>query len=331
MREEELPERAKGMKVLRHGFMALILVVLLALLIGCDEMQSDEGKLKVGVLPILDVLPLYVAEQEGYYAKEGISVELVPFGSALERDAAFQADQLDAQVNDLVSAALLNKGEEHTRVIRTAMRATPQKAMFAIVASGQNTITHPADLKGIEIGVSKNTIIEYSTDRMLGAAGVPDADVAKADVPKIPVRVELLSQGTLHAACLPEPFASLGVVQGGRVVVDDRAHPEYGQSVVSASVRALARKPASIKRLLVAYEQAVTAINAEPEKYRGLLIDKGRVPEAVKSSFQMPTFPKAGVPSESEAKDVVQWMMSKKLLEKVLPYDHLVSPVYLPK
>jgi NitT/TauT family transport system substrate-binding protein len=310
--------------------LTLLLVAMLSSLVGC-ELQSDEGKLKVGVLPILDVLPLYVAEQEGYFTKEGIAVELVPFGSALERDAAFQADQIEVEVNDLVSAALLNKGTEHDRVIRTAMRATSQKAMFAILASSQTTITRPVDLKGVEIGVSKNTVIEYAADRMLRAEGLGDAEVAKTDVPKIPVRVELLSNGTLRGACLPEPFASLAVVQGGRIVVDDRSHPEFGQSVVSASVKALARKPATIKRLMAAYEQAVTAINGNPERYRGLLVEKGRVPEAVKASFTMPSFPKAGVPSQVEARDVVQWMLSKGLLDKELAYDHLISPVYLPK
>ncbi len=312
------------------GSATLLLVAILTSLVGC-ELQSDEGQLKIGVLPILDVLPLYVGEQEGYFTQEGITVELVPFGSALERDAAFQADQIDAEVNDLVSAALLNKSKERVRVIRTAMRATPQTAMFAIVASGQNTITQAADLKGVEIGVSKNTVIEYVADRMLQSEGLDDTEIAKTDVPKIPVRVELLSKGTLRGACLPEPFASLAVVQGARIVVDDRAHPEFSQSVVSASLQALARKPAAVKRLLAAYEKAVIAINADPEKYRGLLIEKGRVPEAVKGSITMPSFPEAGVPSEAEANDVVQWMVGKGLLDEALPYDHLVSPVYLPR
>lgn len=314
----------------RALLLGLAALCTLCALPACD-LASDDGKLKVGVLPILDVLPLYVAEQEGYFKDEGIQVELVPFASALERDAAFQSGQIDGEVNDLVSTALLNRDQDQARVVRTAMRATPDKAMFAILASGKSDIHKPADLKGVEIAASMNTVIEYVVDRLLQAEGLAPGEIAKTEVPKIPVRLELLSKGNVQAASLPEPLASLGVADGARIVVDDRAHTEYGQSIVTFSTRALARKPAALKRLLSAYERAVSAINTEPEKYRSLLIDKGRVPKPVQDSFQMPVFPQAGVPAQSEVGDVLQWMKDKGLLSKDLSYDQLVTDSYLPK
>ena len=314
-------------RVLLLGLMALSWLFAVS---GCD-LASDDGKLKIGLLPILDVLPLYVADQEGFFRDEGVQVELVPFASALERDVAFQAGQIDGEVNDLVSTALLNKDQDRARVVRTAMRATPEKAMFVTLASGKNSISKPADLKGVEVAVSMNTVIEYAVDRLLQAEGLAPGDIAKTDVPKIPVRLELLDKGNVAAACLPEPLASLAVVNGARIVVDDRSHPEYGQSVVTVSTGALARKPAAMKRFLSAYERAVAAINAQPEKYRSLLIDKGRVPKPVQNSFQMPVFPQAGVPAQSEVNDVLQWMKGKSLLNKDLPYDQLVTDSYLPK
>ena len=307
-----------------------IIIVVLFPLAGC-QFGSEDGKLRIGVLPILDVLPLYVAEQEGYFNQEGIQVELLPFASALERDTAFQADQIDGEVNDLISTVLLTKDQEKARIVRTAMRATPDKAMFAILAAGSSSIAKPADLKGVEIAVSTNTVIEYVVDRLLQAEGLADSDIARTEVSKIPVRLELLSSGQVSAACLPEPLASLAIVQGARIVIDDRSHPEFGQSVVTVASRTLGRKPATVKRFLAAYEKAVAAINAEPQKFRSLLIDKGRVPKPVQDSFQMPVFPKAEVPTDKEVSDVVQWMKGKGLLDKDLTYDRLVTASYLPK
>ena len=307
----------------------MLIIALFAAATGCD-LKSEDGKLKIGVLPILDVLPLYVAEQEGYFGSEGIEIELVPFASALERDAAFQADQIDGEVNDLISAVLLNKDQSRARVVRTAMRATPDTAMFAILAADGSGISRPSDLGNVEIAVSTNTVIEYIVDRLLVAEGLEQGDIATTAVPKIPVRLELLSQGTLKAACLPEPLASLAVAQGAHLVIDDRSHPQYAQSVVTMSTKTLGRKPTTVKRFLAAYEKAVTVINEEPERFRALLTDKGRVPPPVQDTFTMPFFPPAGTPSGEEVDDVLQWMGEKGLVEGELSYDQLVSDSYLP-
>jgi NitT/TauT family transport system substrate-binding protein len=315
---------------------ALLLVLLAVALSGCDLFSKEPGQLKVGLLPILDVLPLYVAEQEGFFTAEGLAIELVPFSSALERDVALQAGQIDAEVNDLISAALLNKEDDRVRVVRTAMRATPQKAMFAILSSDQ-AIRSPEGLKGVKIGISTNSIIEYVVDRLLQAEGLARQDIVKEEVAKIPVRLELLSNGKLPAACLPEPLASLAMAQGAHIVVDDRSHPEYAQSVVTVSARTLGSKPTAVKRFLKAYEQAVQAINNEPEKYRSLLIDKGRVPQPVQDSFEMPVFPTAGAPTVDEVRDVLEWMSDKGMIAEDTRskpaqevYDKLVAAQFLP-
>ena len=317
-------------RALRLFFLILVvLVVCSAALTGCDLFSRETGELKIGVLPILDVLPLYVAEQEGYFEAEDIEVELVPFSSALERDVALQTEQIDGQVNDLISAALLNNEDDRARVVRTAMRSTPERAMFAILSS-DDAIQAPEDLQGVQIGISSNSVIEYIVDRLLEEENLASDDIIKEEVTKIPVRLELLSNGKLPAACLPEPLASLAVVDGAHIVIDDRAHPEYAQSVLSFSTRTLDKNPEVVKRFLSAYEKAVVAINDNPEKFRPLLIEKGRVPKPVQEFFDMPTFPQGGVPTEEEVQDVLDWLAGKDMLKGELDYDKLVSDKYLP-
>ena len=320
------------MKTKDLGWNILVVITLAAMALGitgCDLFHTEPGSLKIGVLPILDVLPLYVAEQEGYFTAEGVDVELVPFSSAVERDVALQTDQIDGEVNDLVSVALLNNDDDRVRVVRTAMRATPEKAMF-VVLSVDDAIQSATDLKGKEIGISGNSVIEYVVDRLLQAEGLSADEVVKQEVPKIPVRLELLTNGNIPAACLPEPLASLAQASGAHIVTDDRAHPEYAQSVVTLSARTLGKKAAAVKRFLSAYEKAVAALNGDPDKYRPLLIEQGRVPEPVKDTFEMPPFPPAGVPTEAEVADVLDWMAAKEILSRDLAYGELVTDDYLP-
>jgi ABC-type nitrate/sulfonate/bicarbonate transport system substrate-binding protein len=48
-----------------------------------------------------------VAEKEGLFEKEGLSVELVYFGSARDRDSAIMSGQVDAALHDPVGALML--------------------------------------------------------------------------------------------------------------------------------------------------------------------------------------------------------------------------------
>ncbi len=309
----------------------ILMVLISGMLAGCGVLKKEDPSLKIGLLPILDVLPIYVADQEGYFKEQGIQVELVPFASALERDTALQSGQIDGEINDLISAALLNKDGDGVRVVRVAMRATPDKAMFAILAASSSDIQSPADLAGVEIAVSTNTVIEYVTDQILTAEGLPSEDIAKTEVSKIPVRLELLDKGQVQAATLPEPLASLALKQGARLVVDDTTHPDVSQSVVSFRLKTLKDKPNTVKKFLAAYEKGVEALNSDPDKYYDLLIEKGRVPEPVQGSFTMPRFPPAEVTSEAEWQRVIDWMLTKGLLTEPIPYDRLADGNFLPK
>ena len=127
--------------------------------------------MKVGVLPIVDALPMYVADQEGYFKEQKVQVELVLFPSALERDTAFVAGQIDGELNDPISTGLLNKDGEKAKIVRLAFKGNPSMAMMVVLASPSSKITSPKDLKGVPIGISKNSVIEYTTDRLLSRRG----------------------------------------------------------------------------------------------------------------------------------------------------------------
>lgn len=295
---------------------------------GCQA-KPEEARLRVGLLPILDALPMYVAEVEGFYREQGLEVELVLFASALERDAAIQAGQLDLLLNDLVSAALLSKDGDRVRVIRLAYQGNPVLPMMLILAAPTSTIRAPADLRGVPIAVSGNTVIEYSTDRMLEAAGLAPSDIQKTEVTKIPVRAEMLAKGQVQAATLPEPLASLAISQGARRIVDD-GESGIGQSVITASKEAVDRRAGQLRQFLLAYERGVDALTRNPEGYRALFVEKAKVPDALRDRLAVPPYPKAQVPSREDVAAVMAWAVRRGLISREIPYEAIVDGTFLP-
>ena len=78
----------------------------------------DESKnLRLALLPIPDVLPIYLAQEKGYFSEAGITVETLPVGSAIERDQLMQAGRIDGMINELSGAASFNRNENQVQVV----------------------------------------------------------------------------------------------------------------------------------------------------------------------------------------------------------------------
>lgn len=314
-------------------WLLLILTLLMALVLagcGASEPTPEVQTLKMALLPVMDVLPFHVAEQNGYFDQVGVHVELIPVKSAQERDTLMQTGQIDGMLTDLLSPVLFNQEEPQIMVVRTARQVYPGSPLFSILAKPGSDIKSPQDLAGVEVGISQNTVIEYLTDRMLENAGLTSEQIESQEVSAIPVRFELLVNGEIPAATLPDPLASGAVAAGAVQVVDDSSVPELSQSILAFGTDVLETKPDAVRRFLEAWELAVQELNDKPDDYRDLLIEKGRVPESVQGTFQMPPFPEASVPTPEQLSDVVQWSLAKGLIGRDIPYEQMVDDGYLP-
>src|SRR5512141_2056049 len=101
---------------------ATVLLSLILLLSACAPQNT--ATLKIAVLPIIDTLPMYVAQQDGLFAKHGVNVELVPVASAPERDQLLAAGGADGAINETLAVMLFNKEKVQMQVVRYALRPT---------------------------------------------------------------------------------------------------------------------------------------------------------------------------------------------------------------
>ena len=313
---------------LRHVFVT-IAVSLLLVSTGCGE-RADPDTLRIGVLPILDTLPMFVADQEGLFEAQGIEVTFVSAASAAERDQLVQAGEVDGIITDLVALALYNRDVPRVAAVRYAMTPTPSFAQFRVMAAQQSGIVGAEDLAGVQIGISEGTVIEYVTDRMLEAEGLSPDGVATLAVPKIPERMALLRSGELKAATLPEPLASLVMQDGAVVVVDDTEHLETSCSVYAFRKETLETSPGAVRGFLAAVSQASQIINEDKTRWDDLLAEENLVPKPLRGSYELPDYPGDGTPSRAQFTDAVEWLRETERLAADPSYDESVDDAFLP-
>jgi NitT/TauT family transport system substrate-binding protein len=310
-----------------------ILLVLGSLLAACQPTATPATEpvtLKLALLPIIDTLPMYVAEQEGLFAKHGVQVEFVPVAAAPERDQLIAASQADGMINETLSTFFFNKDATQVQIVRYSLVPTAEAGHFFILASKDSGITTPDGLKGVEIGVSQGTVIEYVTERLLQEASLTDDEINTIAVPKIADRMSLLASNGIQAGTMPDPLAALSIQQGSVPVMDDSQYPQYGFSVISFRKEVIDAHPEAIRGFLAAIEEATALVNANPEKYSSLLSDMKLVPEPILESYQVPPFPLKGIPTEAEWQDALDWAKDKGLIDVDVSYADSVTSEYLP-
>jgi NitT/TauT family transport system substrate-binding protein len=308
----------------------ILILILTIWLTACSQVPQETVTIRVGVLPVLDTLPMYVARAQGYFDAEGVQVEFVPVNAAPERDQLMQSGQIDAMLNEIVSVLLFNKNEPRIVAVRFARIATEKDPVFRIVASADSRIISVEDLRGVPIGISEGTVIEYTTDRILEHAGFSADMINKLAVPKIPDRLNLLATGQLEAANLPDPAASLAMLNGARLIIDDRSYPEISHSVISFSRDFIREHPDAVRAFLRAIETAVIEINADKDAWDVILTENNLIPPPLLESYTLPDYPTAGVPSERQFADALYWLRQADLITDDIAYEFSVDSTYLP-
>jgi NitT/TauT family transport system substrate-binding protein len=321
--------------MLRKLFSSVSVVVAAALMLtacgSATAVPQEPVTVRFAMLPILDALPMFVAQAKGYFAAEGINLEVVPVASAAARDQLMQAGQGDAMVNDLISTLFYNKDAKTLVVVRYARTATPSFGQYFILAGPGTGITDAAGFKGVEIAISEATTIQYVTERLLAAEGLTPDEIKTVAIPNIVDRMTALANGTVPAAAMPDPAAAGAIASGATIVLSDAKHPELGHSELSFSAEFVAAHPEAVRGFLAAWEKAVADINGDKTAWKELLTANKLLSDQLIDTYTLPDYPTAAVPTEAQFRDVNDWAKANGLIDKDLAYADSVDAQYLPK
>jgi NitT/TauT family transport system substrate-binding protein len=292
---------------------------------------ATPAALRIGTLATQDALPLWVAADKGYFTAAGIpKVDIITFQSAQEEQAAFSSGAVDALMTDLIVSANLRASGTKVLIATVMLGADTAQGRFAVVGAPKTSFASMKDLAGVPVGAASATITEYVLDKLMEEAGVPAADVKIEQVPKMPVRFQLLMSGQLKAASLPEPFVTLATMQGAKIVPggdDTSATVNLSQSVLCVSEAYIAKPggDAALVAALTAWDNAVADINAKPADFRATLVAKANLPAPLATSYPVSSYPKATPPSASDIDRVLAWMRTKGYLKAEVTAEELLS------
>lgn len=308
-------------------FLVSVLVMIVLSAAGCGNTADNTAgnkelqEINIGLMPDIDSVPVIMAQEKGYFAEEGLKVNIQQFKSAMDRDAALQSGNLDGAISDMLAVAFAKSGGFDVKV--TAFT----NGSYKLIAGKDAEVNSVHDLIGKDVAVSKNTIIEYVTDQITATNNMPENSLNKVVIPQIPTRLEMLQNGKLAAATLPEPMGSIAIYNGCKYITGS---DELGinPGVMMFTSKAVESKKAELQAFYRAYNKAVAYLNdTDKAQYMDIVIEKSGFPAAAKDALVLPKYRPAGLPKQQDVTDCLTWMNQKNLIKQNYTYDDIVVDI----
>ena len=308
-------------------FLVSVLVMIVLSAAGCGNTADQTAgnkelqEINIGLMPDIDSVPVIMAQEKGYFAEEGLKVNIQQFKSAMDRDAALQSGNLDGAISDMLAVAFAKSGGFDVKV--TAFT----NGSYKLIAGKDAEANSVHDLIGKDVAVSKNTIIEYVTDQITATNNMPENSLNKVVIPQIPTRLEMLQNGKLAAATLPEPMGSIAIYNGCKYITGS---DELGinPGVMMFTSKAVESKKAELQAFYRAYNKAVAYLNdTDKAQYMDIVIEKSGFPAAAKDALVLPKYRPAGLPKQQDVTDCLTWMNQKNLIKQNYTYDDIVVDI----
>ncbi len=221
------------------------------------EAREEAQALKVAVLPTSDCLPLFVAKDKGWFDSLRVDVRLKEYTAQMDIDTALQRGRVEIAVTDRIRMERLT----HEGLMLNVLAPVPSE--WVLVSRKTARLNEVSQLGDKMIAMTRFSATDYLTDKVLEKVKT-SAQVFRVQINDVGLRLRMILNGTMDAAWLPEPQASIAI-EAGNVVMrrSNDVEGDFGRLVIRTAEMDDARRIRQYELFAKAYNQAVDSI----EKY----------------------------------------------------------------
>jgi NitT/TauT family transport system substrate-binding protein len=296
---------------------ALVFVLATCLLGACgggDDSGESGEQARVRVQDTAGVPSAFLeyGVEKGLFKERELDVEVTPSqGGATVVPAVVSGDS-DIAGSNLVSVLLAQGKDIPVKIVApgTFVRGERSQDFSAILVAGDSDIRSPQDLEGKTLAVNTlKNVAEVAAKASLARQGV---DVSKIELAEVdfPDMNGALAEGRVDAAFQIEPFVSLGVKEGHRVI--DRPYvgtkPGLQIGCYFTSEQYLSENEDVVERFRQGVADTAAAIAEDPAAFREFLPKASEIPP--------PAAQKAILPAWKAENDEASLDLTAELMER---------------
>jgi NitT/TauT family transport system substrate-binding protein len=238
-------------------------IIVGALLVAADGQAAQAEPLRVFHFTWVGYGPLFVAQEKGLFAREGVEVALIKNDDHTAAFAGLATRQADAIAGGLQDAAVFAAPGEEPLVCVLAMDDS-RGADGILAATDIQTI---ADLEGRSVAVLRGGIPHFYLSFLLRDAGLGEGDIEVVDLSGEDAAQAFLLGEDVDAAVTYEPWLTQGRQAGhGHLLTDTNEQPGLLVDCLITRPAIFAERLADFRALARAWDVAVHYVAANPDE-----------------------------------------------------------------
>jgi NitT/TauT family transport system substrate-binding protein len=265
--------------------------------------------LKVGVIPIADVAPLYVGMKQGFFKQEKLTIQpqLAEGGATITAQTV--SGDLQIGFSNVTSLVIASSKKLPVEIVASGVRAAKDDsdAWDAVLAKKGSSIKDVKGLEGKTVSVNNlNNVGPLTINNAMEKAGADYKKVKYVEVP-FPDANAALEAGRIDAAFVVEPFVSQGTAQGSTAVTHsfEETAPNYTVATYFATKQYAAQNKDVLDRFVRAINKSLSYAQSHPDVVRQVVPTYTKIPADVASKMQLPSWsPDLNQPSIQQTADL---------------------------
>jgi NitT/TauT family transport system substrate-binding protein len=289
--------------VLKRRTLAAVAVAALLLTGACtsgDEKSDQIGGLTavgLGVIPIVDVAPVYLGKQKGFFSRRGIDLSLVQEQGGAPIVKGVLAGKYQFGFSNVTSLMAARADGAPLRVVANGVASTgrPGRDFSAIVVPYGSLVRSAKELAGKRIAVNTLKNLGDTTVRQsIRKAGGNPKSVQFTAMP-FSAMPGALQTGQIDAAWVVEPQLSESITLGAQVVASNLVDtaPNLTVAAYFTGPTPVGQDPTLVKRVTEAINESLRYAAEHPDEVRSVVGTYTKISETVRLMMILPNWPNA--------------------------------------
>ncbi|MEU7908442.1 ABC transporter substrate-binding protein [Actinoplanes sp. NPDC049118] len=260
-----------------------------------DRSERAGTRISVGVIPIVDVAPVYLGRQKGFFSRRGIDLTLVPEQGGAPIVKGVLAGRYQFGFSNATSLMAAQSEGAPLKAVANGVASTgrPGRDFSAVVVSDGSPIRSAKDLAGKRIAVNTlrnlgDTTVRQSVRRAGGnPTGIRFEAMPFSEMPSA------LQARQVDAAWVVEPQLSEALTQGGQVVASNLVDtaPDLTVAMYFTSRPIIAGDPDLVARFAEAVNESLRYAVGHPEEIRATVGTYTQINDTVRTAMILPNWP----------------------------------------
>jgi len=260
-----------------------------------DAADGELTEVSIGVIPIVDVAPIYLGVQEGIFEEHGLDVDLTLAQGGAAIIPAVMSGDFDFGFSNITSMVIARSQGLELQVVAPGPQTTGEVGddFSSLLVPEDSDVESIADLEGQSVAVNTlNNINDTVLKEGLRQAG-GDRDAMDLVEVAFPDMGGQLESGNVDAIMAVEPFATMAKDNGAREIFSPYAEPIPDLTIAAyfASSERIEEDPDTVNAFIAAMKEAQQYAEDHPDDAKAILSEYSSIEPDVVDELTMPKFP----------------------------------------